>query len=46
MVTGHPLLSLIKETGGEPANFLKNLDVEVCRIRLELVKVVQSGPDT
>jgi ATP-dependent Clp protease ATP-binding subunit ClpC len=43
--TEHILLGLIKEGSGVAANVLKNLDVDVRKIRLEVEKVVQSGPD-
>ena len=43
--TEHILLGLIKEGSGVAANVLKNLDVDLRRIRLEIEKLVQSGPD-
>ena len=43
--TEHVLLGLIKEGSGVAANVLKNLDVDLRKIRLEIEKVVQSGPD-
>ncbi len=42
----HILLGLIKEGSGVAANVLKNLDVDLRKIRLEVEKLVQSGPDT
>ncbi len=39
------LLGLIKEGSGVAANVLKNLDVDLRKIRLEVEKLVQSGPD-
>jgi len=41
----HILLGLIKEGSGVAANVLKNLDVDLRKIRLEVEKLVQSGPD-
>jgi ATP-dependent Clp protease ATP-binding subunit ClpC len=38
-------LGLIKEGSGVAANVLKNLDVDLRKIRLEVEKLVQSGPD-
>jgi ATP-dependent Clp protease ATP-binding subunit ClpC len=43
--TEHVLLGLIKEGSGVAANVLKNLDVDLRKIRLEVEKLVQSGPD-
>ena len=43
--TEHILLGLIKEGTGVAANVLKNLDVDLRKIRLEVEKLVQSGPD-
>ncbi len=43
--TEHILLGLIKEGSGVAANVLKNLDVDLRKIRLEVEKLVQSGPD-
>ena len=43
--TEHMLLGLIKEGSGVAANVLKNLDVDLRKIRLEVEKLVQSGPD-
>src|SRR5262245_9626525 len=42
--TEHILLGLIKEGAGVAANVLKNLDLDVCKIRLEVEKIIQSGP--
>ena len=43
--TEHVLLGLIKEGSGVAANVLKNLNVDLRKIRLEIEKIVQSGPD-
>jgi ATP-dependent Clp protease ATP-binding subunit ClpC len=43
--TEHILLGLIKEGSGVAANVLKNLDVDLRKIRLEVEKLVQSGPE-
>ena len=43
--TEHVLLGLVKEGSGVAANVLKNLDIDLCKIRLEIEKLVQSGPD-
>lgn len=43
--TEHILLGLIKEGSGVAANVLKNLGVNLGRIRLEVEKLVRSGPD-
>jgi ATP-dependent Clp protease ATP-binding subunit ClpA len=43
--TEHILLGLVKEGAGVAANVLKNLDVDLRKIRLETEKIVQSGPD-
>ena len=43
--TEHVLLGLIKEGSGVAANVLKNLDGDLRKIRLEVEKLVQSGPD-
>jgi ATP-dependent Clp protease ATP-binding subunit ClpC len=43
--TEHILLGLIKEGSGVAANVLKNLDIDLRKIRLEVEKIVQSGPD-
>src|SRR3990170_328494 len=44
--TEHVLLGLIKEGSGVAANVLRNLDIDLRKIRLEVEKLVQSGPDT
>src|SRR6267142_257103 len=41
--TEHVLLGLIKEGSGVAANVLKNLDVDLRKIRLEVEKLVQRG---
>lgn len=43
--TEHILLGLVKEGSGVGANVLKNLDVDLRRVRLEVEKLVKSGPD-
>ncbi len=43
--TEHILLGLVKEGSGVGANVLKNLGVDLRKIRLEAEKLVQSGPD-
>lgn len=43
--TEHVLLGLVKEGSGVAANVLKRLDVDLEKIRLEVEKIVQSGPD-
>ena len=43
--TEHILLGLVKEGSGVAAHGLKNLDVDLRKIRLEVEKIVQSGPD-
>lgn len=43
--TEHILLGLVKEGSGLAANVLKNLNIDLRKIRLEVEKLVQSGPD-
>src|ERR1051325_10701495 len=43
--TEHILLGLVKEGSGGGANVLKNLDVDLRKVRLEVEKLVKSGPD-
>src|SRR5213080_793493 len=43
--TEHILLGLVKEGSGVGANVLKNLDVDLRKVRLEVEKIVQTGPD-
>ena len=43
--TEHMLLGLVKEGTGVAANVLKNLGVDLRKIRLEVEKLVQSGPE-
>ena len=44
--TEHILLGLVKEGSGVAANVLKNLDIDLRKIRLEVEKIVQTGrPD-
>ncbi|HEW79031.1 MAG TPA: NDP-hexose 4-ketoreductase, partial [Phycisphaerales bacterium] len=43
--TEHVLLGLVKEGSGVGATVLKNLDVDIKKLRLEVEKHVKSGPD-
>lgn len=43
--TEHILLGLVKEGSGVAANVLKNLDIDLRKVWLEVEKIVQSGPD-
>ena len=43
--TEHILLGLVKEGQGVAANVLHNLGVDLKKIRLEVEKIVKSGPD-
>jgi len=43
--TEHVLLGLVKEGSGVAANVLKNLEVDLRKIRIEVEKIVQTGPD-
>src|SRR5215831_19423571 len=43
--TEHILLGLVKEGTGVAANVLKNLDIDLRKIRMEVEKIVQAGPD-
>ncbi len=43
--TEHVLLGLVKEGTGVGANVLKNLDVELHKVRMEVEKLVKPGPD-
>ena len=43
--TEHILLGLVKEGSGVAANVLQNLDIDLKKIRMEVEKIVQSGPD-
>jgi hypothetical protein len=42
--TEHILLGLVAEGHGVAANVLKNLDIDLRKIRLEVEKIVQNGP--
>src|SRR5438094_9445195 len=42
--TEHLLLGLVKEGSGVASNVLKNLDIDLRKIRLEVEKVVRSSP--
>src|SRR5436309_3774608 len=42
--TEHVLLGLVKEGSGVAANVLKNLDIDLRKIRLEVERIVQHGP--
>jgi ATP-dependent Clp protease ATP-binding subunit ClpC len=44
--TEHILLGLVKEGSGVGANVLKKLDVDLRKVRLEVEKLVKSGPET
>jgi ATP-dependent Clp protease ATP-binding subunit ClpC len=44
--TEHILLGLVKEGSGVAANVLRNLDIDLKKIRIEVEKIVQSGPNT
>ncbi len=44
--TEHILLGLIKEWTGVAGEVLKNLDIDLRTIRLDVEKLLQSGPDT
>jgi ATP-dependent Clp protease ATP-binding subunit ClpA len=43
--TEHILLGLVKEGSGVGATVLKNLDIDIKKLRLEVGKLVKSGPD-
>jgi hypothetical protein len=43
--TEHILLGLIKEGSGVAVNVLKNLDIDLGKVRLEVEKIIQYGPD-
>ncbi|MFO0974634.1 MAG: ATP-dependent Clp protease ATP-binding subunit [Phycisphaerae bacterium] len=43
--TEHILLGLVKEGSGVGANVLKNLDMDLRKVRLEVEKLVKSGPE-
>ncbi|MBX3409565.1 MAG: ATP-dependent Clp protease ATP-binding subunit [Phycisphaeraceae bacterium] len=43
--TEHILLGLVKEGSGVGANVLKNLDVDLRRVRMEVEKLVKAGPE-
>ena len=43
--TEHILLGLVKEGSGVGATVLKNLDVDIKKLRLEVEKQVKTGPD-
>jgi len=43
--TEHILLGLVKEGSGVAANVLKNMDIDLRKIRQEVEKLVRSGPD-
>src|SRR5208283_5269690 len=42
--TEHILLGLVKEGSGVGASVLKNLDIDLRKVRLEVEKLVKSGP--
>lgn len=41
----HILMGLIKEGTGIAANALKNLGIDLCKVRLELEKLIKPGPE-
>jgi ATP-dependent Clp protease ATP-binding subunit ClpA len=43
--TEHILLGLIKEGSGMAANVLANMGIDLGKVRLEVEKIVQAGPD-
>ncbi len=43
--TEHLLLGLIKEGSGVAANVLKRFDLDLHKFRIEVEKLIQSGPD-
>src|SRR5262245_45865258 len=43
--TEHILLGLIKEGSGVAANVMKNLDLDVAKVRSEVEKIVYPGPN-
>jgi ATP-dependent Clp protease ATP-binding subunit ClpA len=43
--TEHILLGLVQEGSGVAANVLRNLDVNLLKLRREVERIVQSGPD-
>ncbi|MBX3391352.1 MAG: ATP-dependent Clp protease ATP-binding subunit [Phycisphaeraceae bacterium] len=43
--TEHILLGLVKEGSGVGANVLKNLDVDLRKVRLEVERLVKAGPE-
>src|SRR5436189_5015715 len=43
--TEHILLGLVKEGAGVGANVLKNLNVDLRKVRLEVEKIVLAGPE-
>src|SRR5438128_2048606 len=44
--TEHILLGVVKDGSGVAAHILKNLDIDLRKVRLEVEKIVQAGPDT
>jgi ATP-dependent Clp protease ATP-binding subunit ClpA len=43
--TEHILLGLVKEGAGVAANVLKNLDIDLRKIRLQVERIIRTGPD-
>lgn len=43
--TEHILLGLVKEGSGVGANVLKNLEIDLRKVRMEVERLVKSGPD-
>lgn len=46
MGTEHILLGLIKEGSGVGAHVLKNLNIDLRKARIEVEKLIKSGPET
>ena len=42
--TEHILMALVKEGSGVASVILKNLDIDFCKVRLEIERLVQEGP--
>ena len=43
--TEHVLLGLVKEGSGVGANVLKRLSIDLCKVRIEVEKLVKAGPE-
>lgn len=46
IATEHILLGLVEEGSGVETNILRNLGIDPCKVRLEVEKLVKSGPET